>query len=393
MITISNSDIARKYKVSPASVTGWIENAINGKNNLKLTKVKNRFQVLDSLDNHAELTLLAESGKKFRAGNPLSKVSPSEEFYRIFNKSEVAEIANTLEIKHEIIDKYVYKDQGAVLWDQYYKEHTNNSLFRLAILTQKLIDLAVDYCIYSAEGKLKYNLIDLGPGNSYPTKPVIEKLQSNNLMNVCGGVDISPEILDISEQNLAEWFPTLQLRRLVCDLENCDLNELLMTDRSDDVANLIVHIGNTYCNHENRVKFLMNVSKAMSRSDLLLLTVSMDTLDTRMETRHMDTDDSNEHDKIIPKMLGIDADACDFRVQFDSVRNIRAKYMSLDKDYQINFKNYTVKLSKGDDILMWRHYLATDESMRNELKLGGLKSVYKAIDPTGSYAVYVCKVI
>jgi uncharacterized SAM-dependent methyltransferase len=67
------------------------------------------------------------------------------------------------------------------------------------------------------------NIVDIGTGNGFTTKPIIDNLIQNNKKVNYLGVDISSKMLEIVSFNLNNWYPLIKVNKLVADWLVCRL--------------------------------------------------------------------------------------------------------------------------------------------------------------------------
>ncbi len=383
-----NTETAKEYGVSSQSVANWIENAETGKNNLQVEMVENKLKVLINTNNELELKRLADQGKKYKNSDSFKKVELNDEFYKIFSPSEVLEIAKDLEYSNLLNLKYSYKDRGAVIWDESYDTAS-------PAIKQSVMD-SVEYLkniLKQDFADQKWNLIDLGMGNAYPSKSLIE----SDLVQSYTGVDISEDLIDIALENAKEWNPTIKTSKQICDLENTRLLSICSQVKNNfSEKNLIIYTGSTINNHDNRLKVVENIASGMDRGDLFAITFSLDTAENKTALSYNKGKGISERQMWTLRLLGIDVDSCSVDLEYDSNINSKVKNLRLDKDYQILFKidskDRIVNLSTTRPINIWKHYLISLDQMNRELNQNKLKIVNFKIDKSRNYGLVVCEV-
>ena len=90
-------------------------------------------------------------------------------------------------------------------------------------------------------------------------------------------LDISEELLNLSQTNFQTWFPQIEFVSSTIDIENSSIPEVLLKNQAnsetDDNANIILHLGVTIGNHQNRTRVLKNFRDSMGKNDLLVFTI------------------------------------------------------------------------------------------------------------------------
>jgi hypothetical protein len=395
MPNLKNVEIARKYNISEAAVTGWIKDSQNKLNNLQLEKVKNKFQVIDNEHNQAELQRLSDNGKKYRALTSYKKVYVGDEFYQIFSQDEQLELYTDLLLNRKVNLKFYYKGSGANVWDSSFK----STFSGIQNTTEILIQNSLQTLISRFSDSEKINLIDIGIGNGYPVKSLLTSLKDQNKLGNYIGVDISDTMAKIASDNLKTWFPKVSFNFITRDIENFKFTTTLIQAKAqiEGSSNLICFLGNTISNQTDQVNTLSNIKSGMLKNDLLMFTTSIDSIQNRSLLNYMKNDPETDLKYAwIPLLFGIDVSKCNVVLEFDSANNRKIKAIELDKDYDIVFKQFgkeeVVKLLKGERLLRWEHYLYTLQEVIADVEKAGLNILKIELDKSKSNALVVCEV-
>ena len=391
MKLMSQADISRKYNVSRPTVNRWIKLTEQGTYNLELSYSNNKVRVIDNENNSAILATLAIKGRAYKPSSNLKRTKPTEEFDNIFTKSEQIEIFTDL-LNNSILNlKYWYKSEGATQWDNFYK-----GLFReIGEVTEQLLEEDIPNIVSNLEGNV--NIIDIGSGNGYPARRIINHIQKYNKVSKYVSLDISEELSKICSKNIAEWFPNLKSESFILDVEEIEHKEftsLILGNRySTNSSNLILYIGNTLSNQQNYNQVLNNFRAGMMKGDVFAFTVAMDTISNRASLSYISSETTKPW---ILKVLGIDVQECSTVVWYDDKTNCKYKATVLDKDYEIVFDLFgtslTINLRQGDRIVRWRDYLFTIPHISQTLDQAELSIANISLDKTGSNALVICKV-
>lgn len=392
MYVLKNSDIAKKYNVSNSTVTRWVSLAEEGKNNLQLYKVGGKVNILDNAYNHAEITKLSQEGKKYRSNIACKRIAVNKDFYNIFVEEDIIDIITDLELKRLIKSKHVYMGDGSKYWDQAY----NMGLRQSALETVRLIQESRDLIFYNFEKKDLVNVVDLGPGNGLAIRPILETLMEDKLVNKYIVLDISKEMNLLSQQNLSKWFPGLEILAYQRDFERSNFSRIMLENKAlDNLPNLIFHLGNVLCHYSDRVRVLKNIQRGMSYEDLLVIDFVLENEDSKFNLGHVKSDPSNQLHTWIPKMLGVDTNLCEQKIESDRGLATDTKYLILDKDYEISFdlfgKRRVLELFSGEKIALWRRQLINMETFLAEAEKADLQVVNLSLEKNGISAVATCK--
>jgi carbamoyltransferase len=119
------------------------------------------------------------------------------------------------------------------------------------IKDEKMLENNFELILQRISDSVKINIIDLGPGNSKPLKNFLLKLSDLGRLNSYAAVDISPEMIEISQKNIQEWLPDLPYFSYVCDFETANFNRILEQQKAKfeyETVNIIFDLGRTLSN-------------------------------------------------------------------------------------------------------------------------------------------------
>lgn len=371
-----NVEIANKYGVSQVTVVKWVQDGKDNKNNLQVDSFNNKIRVIDNEHNHAELTRLAVDGKKYRTGVSHKKTQPNKDFYDIFDLEEQIEIINDLRYRQEVNLKFYYKNGGAKMWDDEYK----NSGSQMLSTTQTILQNTINDLKYLITDK-NINLIDMGCGNGYHTRLLLDKLNISRYI----AVDISKEMVEICKNNVKSWQPNLEFSEYICDIESSRFGKIFLDNHTSDVSNLVLFTGGTICNTNDRVRILKNFASGLLSEDVLVFNYTLDSIENRSEFKYVSDSEEDRKRAWILSSFGIDVVDCEVEIAFDPNTHSKVKYLVLDKDYTISFslnnKIEEVILRKGQKIVRWKHFLLTHSLILDELNQANLEvNFLKQID-------------
>lgn len=361
-----HSELVNRYHVSLKTVHNWIDAAKQGKINLKLHSTKNRTYVLDTPENTILLERLSEKGKKYRNSLHHKVVSPHSEFYKIYSRRQILDIITNLKVHREIPRQYNYLEDGAKNWDNWLnklaKEKTPNILKGTIELIRANI-AAIDQLL---KGGKKINVIDLGVGNAYPVKGLLQHLLDKGSLNRYIAIDISASMLKLAEQNIKNWYgDKIKFEGYVRDISYEHFDDLLVDDMLDKDAektiNLVLLLGATPVNFRSFSDVFRAVQNSMSGDDLLIYT---DKPDTESSRRYFDFNTLPGVNRLSPNhqyildLMNIEESLYDVEMGFDPIERIRYIRIRLRTSItmRFNFGNTerSVNLEKGESILLLR---------------------------------------
>lgn len=362
-----NTELAQLYHVSEKSVRNWIDAALAGKLDLQLFENNGKHFIANVTKNTSSIEKLVEKGKKYKNKRGFKAVSPINEFYETYDPKQILDIVSNISIRHEIPVQYTYIDGGADYWDQYAnrmaQDETPNVLNHTIELLEKSyenIDDLIDH--------RKVNIIDLGPGNGLPVRPILKRMLDQGRLDRYVALDCSREMLDILEKNINKWFgKSVQFEGYVRDFSSERFDDLIRPDfagnDTEAPVNIVLLFGGTLSNFRYPDRVLHLLSASLGPNDLLIYSGYLDTPKTR---RYFDFDVSGSSNRLTPKhrlilnYLGIDESAYDVERVYDEVKRARSISINPKMDLIINIlqgaQTHSVELRKGEPVLMWRHW-------------------------------------
>jgi uncharacterized SAM-dependent methyltransferase len=213
----------------------------------------------------------------------------------------------------------------------------------------------------------KVNIIDVGPGNGYPVRNLLQHFVGNHKLGRYVGIDISQDMLDIAEHNIRSWFGNqVQFEGYARDISYERFEDLLAPDsfgRDSTVANIVLYLGSTIANLRKPNQSLSVIHESMGKSDILIVARSLDTEKTR---RYFDftTDASGSTtlsslDGFVLNQLITDESLYEVEQLFDEqhmARQIQVRLkVAVAIEFRLDDKPKVINFNKGETILLWQH--------------------------------------
>ncbi|MEH2164617.1 MAG: L-histidine N(alpha)-methyltransferase [Nostoc sp.] len=348
-----------------------------------------------NFDNNSQLP----SDKMSTAISRMAK--PSSEFYSIFSKEEVIGIIHALEVKREIPLKYSYKGRGAKIWDDFYQKYVIPRWYRTSNVEIDLLNENFNYFNNSIQTGTKINIVDVGAGNSYPVKKFIQRLHKLEKVNKYIALDISEELLHVSQNNFKKWFPLIEFISSTIDIENNPVPITLFQNKTDieidNTAKIFFHLGVTIGNHQNRDEVFKNFRDSMGKNDCLVFTNEIglnSTWDGKVRggcKYHVE-----EIYGWVKNKIGIKSEDCELVRKYDLKTDSIIANIKLHHDYTINFNRMgiakSIEISEGEEITIWRHHKFEIPQLLQELERSGLEFIQYSIDKYKSHIMVICKI-
>jgi SAM-dependent methyltransferase len=369
-----NTELADLYHVSEKAVRNWIEAAQNGKLALTLYQDSDRLRVANTAKNKVILQDLVERAKKYKNVRFRKVISPKQEFYSVFDSSQIIDMILSIEAYRELPLQYTYFNGGAHYWDKYaqrlmWEENPNTLKSTIQLLESNLGN--IDRLIGSHK---KINVVDLGVGNGLPVRKLLEHLLDKKLLNRYIGIDLSPEMFKVAEENIRNWFgDKIKIEKHIKDISRDRFRDVLIDDYSQSYdeapLNLVLLLGGTLSNFRIPQDSLRAINNSMAAQDRIIYSLKLDTPGSR---QYFDFSHLSSKAKILPirnntllpdmrllpELLGIKADLYDAQQRFDSKKRVRTISIRFNIDITLEFVlpngKRQISLNKDDELLLWR---------------------------------------
>jgi uncharacterized SAM-dependent methyltransferase len=322
---------------------------------------------------------------------------PTSEFYSLFSTEEISGIIYALEIQREIPLKYSYKGRGAKSWDEFYLKYIIPKWYRTSNVEIDLLKDNFEYINSNTQANEKINIVDVGAGNSYPVKQFIGRLNKIGKVNQYTALDISQELLNVSRKNFKNWFPRIEFKSSTIDIEDSCIRENKSNLETEEIAKIILHLGVTIGNHQNRAKVLKNFKDSMGKKDFLIFTNEIGS-NSQWDGRvrggckyHVE-----EIYGWIKNKFGIISEDCELLRKYDLETDSIVANIKLHHNYSINFNSMgidkNIEISEGEEITIWRHHKYEMPKLIQELEQAGLQLVHYNTDKYKSHIMVICKI-
>ncbi|MCH2247152.1 MAG: L-histidine N(alpha)-methyltransferase [Crocosphaera sp.] len=291
----------------------------------------------------------------------LVKTQPKAQFYESFSPKEINNIIQGLSENREIPFKYFYKEKMAKVWDNSVKNNylSSNSTTQSDIF---LLENSFNFIEQQQEQFDLINLIDIGPGNSYPVKQLISQLDEKGWLNRYIGIDISQDILNLSKKNIKNWFPNVDYKGYILDFEENDFREIIKENnihkKGLKIINILVYLGETIGNHVKPLNVFKNFRNSLDKEDILMLTFSLKLPNDNPEFNCKNHISYNAYEYFL-ELLNIKAEDCEIIGGFDHDTGRYFTKILFHQDYVLDFKieekKRQVFLKKGETIQIYRY--------------------------------------
>lgn len=360
---LRNTDVAKTYNVSLRAVANWITAAKDGKLDIELFKLKEKYFIANTSQNATTIRRLVTERRKYRASHTFKTASPDSRFYEIYPPDQIADIVSSLEVQKEIPFQYNYVGNGAALWGEHVQHLYAEATPTTPVVTSKLLDASRTFMADLLTPYNRINVIDLGPGNALPVRELLADLLKRGALGRYVALDISPEMIELARRNVKQWFgEKVPFEGELRDITYERFKDVTTPTSGSDSVNLILFLGSTRNNFRDPMEALKTIYHSMEASDLL---VCSERLDTATARRRFDFEIADGTPTLIPffrvvlELLGIDKSLYDVENGFNEQANERYIRIRFKTALAISFAyaNTTrlVQFNKGDTVMIWRY--------------------------------------
>jgi uncharacterized SAM-dependent methyltransferase len=394
MNTYKNSDVSKIFGVAPSTVTLWVKNAMEGKNNLVINFENRKPKILISTHNNNEIERLKNKGFKYRTGIAYSKLTPNPLIYKIFKPDQLIEFITKIEEEKTIPIKFSYLGEGANIWnDVFFK-----SSFDYIASEDALIEKSLPLIISKLEGFETVNLFDLSTGNGRSAISIIENLTKHGFKTNYTAISSSDEVIELTKSNLHNKFSDLPFSGANIDIEDSIFRQILFKKKQENTnsVNLILFLRDGIGEVRDRAKTLLNIKDSMSQNDYLIIQNGLRGQEEFVITsENFSTKEFNKLIYWLPGLLGFDSTQYKVVDTIDETTKERIVAIELLKDIDIEFKIdnkiKTIELYSGSVLNIWHYYSYTLHALENDLYKSNLLSTAIAIDKDFTCILAMCE--
>lgn len=385
------SDISKLYGVNPRTVARWIESTKAGRLDLTLSTENGRAFIAKTAKNQRIMSALSGKRRKYLNKRTLKVVKPKEEFFKIYTEEQILEIINSIESNFEIDLKFAYFNKGAHQWDAYAKQLYNENAPNTMTSNIKLLEISIPYLDNLLKDVKKVNLIDVGVGNALQTKGLITYLHKSNKLQRYAAVDISSSMLQIAENNIKSWFNNkVSFEGYVNDI-SFEIFADVSAEPPGGATNLVLLLGGTLANFNAPEDALKVIRKSMTKTDIFIYSLKLDSLETRDQMSTLDEDSALTEYTL--SLLGIDSTLYSIEMGYDEQKRIRYRQIRLKQavtiEVELSRGTWYLELNKADSIIVWRALHNSQFEIEKLFYDNGFNPLQKSLTPDHNYMLLI----
>jgi uncharacterized SAM-dependent methyltransferase len=388
--------IAKLYKVSKPTVSSWAKGATEGKNLLQVSQSDGKITILDTNHNYTELGRLADTGRKFQSKKEYSQIEPTKAFYQLYNTKQQLEILNNLLYQRQILSKFTFFGEASKIWVNFSQDQIlNRAYFTTFQATPKLLE-NTKHLIQNLFEEKEYNLIDLCAGSGENIVGFLKNLNSKDSkikVKKYVAVDISSDMLDLNHQKVIEQVPKINYKSQILDIEN-DFFPELFYDLIENIQNyrtqnLVFLTGDALSFLNNPNQTLQRIVSCFTPNTILVLTTSI--YNEQNLNSFGSLKDNHQRLLVLPKLLSINTPQCEVEYIADHNNKEKKVVLKMDKDYLLDIKNVGIRLSKQDQILIWKQKLYSQNDLIDLVQQVGLRFVATVVNQENTHQLIIAK--
>lgn len=298
----------------------------------------------------------------------MTQTQATPEFYQAFSPTEIKELVQGINNSKAIPFKFVYRGKIIQKWQDLVIQQTQAPFSTiksdLKFLKEGLLWLDEQQNPF----KPAY-IIDIGAGNSEPVKELIGFVSKAGMLKEYIAIDISPEMLELSKNNINQWFGNISFSSYLLDVEKESLSSITaQIDHSTEEQKLFVYVGGTISNHENRLQVLTNIASSLQNDEFLLMSCSLRFQGAENQyniKNHISVDAAY----YLAELLAIAPQDMTIKGYFNSETQYFLTDIIFKTPYEITLnvkgKPQTLTFSQGDHLNIYRYYCYEIDSDNN----------------------------
>lgn len=379
-----NSELTAIHSVSDKAVRNWIQAAKDKKNQLQLYETDEVTYIADTIQNYQIIETLVQRGRKYRNQRSHRSVVPSPLLQQVFTRNQIVEIVNELETNHTLPGHYKYFGEGAIFWDTYLHKLNGAGQNNIITNTIEALDLNTSYVDALIKSYKYVNIVNLCIGNSIASKKIVKHIQQTHNLKRVVLIDISPDMLKISERNVRAWVSEkVSVETYNRDLSHERFDDILTrtsfgTDANDTI-NIVLFLAGPIVNFKHPDQALYTIGDSLGVNDVLITTLKRDTEETRKFFDFSVGSESllSRHDSYLLGLLNIEDSFYEPEQFYDHDNRLRVMQIRLKVDLSIKFEidqyEKTINLKRGEAIRVWSARHHTDQEIIDRFRHTGLE--------------------
>ncbi len=391
---LTQAEIARRYNVSRPTAGKWIQDAIDGRNQIQLEKHEGKYYASNTEHNQKTFLNLKKRSVKYRNRTGYDKVVVPKNFYNHVDQKKLIELITRLEDNY-IPTKFSYIDKGAYYWDRYIKHKEATVGYE----GKDILEANLEYLAFFFSKYEVVNLIDIGFVNGSLSLEIIKFLKQKGFQINYTSVDSSKEMFKYLSKNLKSEIPDLEIKRYEEEIDKALIRDLLFEKRlshnKQKVCNLLLFLDYQIGNYIRRDSVIKNLRNSMSKNDYLLISngIAGPEEDIFVE-EHLSEELVLKRTKHLPKMLGLTDEMVEYADKYSTDLNGWVSTISFKKDidliFQIKGQEKIVSFLDGHEVILYYIHIFNEDEIISLLNDNNLLIYHLSFYPLRDEALILC---
>jgi hypothetical protein len=339
-----NTELAKEFKISSVTVGRYIEQSINGNNQLQIINFRGKPRIKRNEFNFNVIKSLTSNESRFKNKGVINNSVLDASAYKTFSHKQLLEIMSNLESKKYIPIKYAYMANEKELWPNY-GESSDRLLDQRKSLKDNLNDQIEYIRKIATESNKKINIVQLGTSYKLISKEFINKLSTFGLINGYIVVDMNEQALEIEEHEVTKVIDPKIFKKIQYDFERSycknfiyqELNSL--DDAEGGTINLFMVLGANLSNYPSYSKVIECLSDISSRDDILIYDLVMYNKELMYISNFSRGTNRYNFLTKIPSLLGFDLDKVTLNTEYNHETMIRSVFFEVAENTNVKIDN------------------------------------------------------
>jgi uncharacterized SAM-dependent methyltransferase len=193
-----------------------------------------------------------------------------------FTSRQASELVTAILGRGEIPLKFAYlSKEGVSGWSDVAATRSTDSVRGINRVEANLLISKIDSFLLSCGEFELLNIVDIGCGEGSPVLPLLQALRERSARFRYVPVDISEQMLESASNTIRRHFPSSEIRPVPLDFEYGNFAELTHDLRTPRSKNLLLFLGSTLGNQQDRHRVLTNLRDSMTSADYLIVGVEL----------------------------------------------------------------------------------------------------------------------
>ena len=275
MTVLLNIDISKQFQIAPNTVKNWINQTITGKLNFELVKIGEKMHIKNTPENIDLIHRLKQVNSRFKPKKEIKEITPTEEFYKLFNDRQIIDLIHSIETYNYIPVKYSYFGEGATVYFNAVEDELQNPSSISSLEKNQVSEYLIDTAMSFVRQGYKINLIEIG--HDYSTYQLIDTIKELKKLKAFGNyisVSASQQMNKIRLEKVKVWAKH-QGKSYQLDYEEDSLKEMLFNEKDENTVNICLALSSGLGNSAVFNSSFHTLASNLGKQDFLFISESL----------------------------------------------------------------------------------------------------------------------